>query len=176
MAGQNNGTDQVFFHAAGEVPDGSRIPAYISYDAAAALDFAQDHCSQDCPCGERYGDGSQLSGDCTHFLSHILYAGGWRISGSWGRRCPWACITWAPDLKELLDRGVSQIDNLQKVPVSQARAGDFGFLENDHGMHAVFLASAISGQSAAVYSHSTDRCGKVVTDDRFPSGSFYRIT
>lgn len=56
--------------------------AQVAYDRAGAMDYALNHCTEAdmyCPVGICYADNSTRcasGGDCAHFVSHCLYAGG----------------------------------------------------------------------------------------------------
>lgn len=137
-----------------------------------ALSFAHQYAKQDCPCGQDYAGPD--AGDCTHFLSHVLRAGGLAIQGS-RHMCPWQCITWAPDALAAFVDACGTFDNIRPVGPGVTRRGDFGFLR--HGevpWHAFVLGGPVHGNSAPVYSHSNYRDNEVVTAD-FQTAAFFRI-
>jgi hypothetical protein len=64
--------------------------AQVAYDRAGAVGYALSHCTEDqmyCPVGISYAENSircASGGDCAHFVSHCLYAGGLSNFGSIG--------------------------------------------------------------------------------------------
>ncbi|MEM3342212.1 MAG: amidase domain-containing protein, partial [Thermoplasmata archaeon] len=64
-----------------ELPEGDGDGKVQSYDRAAAVAYAQQYWNTNCDCGNNY---NPWGGDCCHFASHCLKAGGVVTSGGGG--------------------------------------------------------------------------------------------
>jgi hypothetical protein len=142
----------------------------LPFDMRAALKVACDHCSSDCPCGQRF------ESDCTHFLSHYLYGGGIKAAGGWNSSCDWGLQTWAPHLAAFMEELSNQYSNIQRHGYQNLDCGDIGFMLNTGGyvFHALILAGPAQYNGAPIYGHTHDRCGEWVSGD-FDNAVYYRF-
>ncbi len=169
----------------------------LPYDVDAALAYAKKWCKtgNDCKDGQIKPFWSRFQGygwsgtDCTHFVAHILDAGGITISGS-----PQCASGLTIRVSELLDWFVDAsktFSNVTEVGMSVApRAGDYCFQLNPDGTpkHIMLLAKNPRVQFrddtdevlAEVYGHQNNRCGDetVVIEKMVPnlSARYFRIT
>ena len=153
----------------------------LAFNERALFQFAADYCDQSVPIP---GDISYrgVGGDCSHFLAHMLAAGGLRITNAnFGRNCPLGLIHSNYEMQlAFLKMGPT---NAQPIYSTLATLrGDVAFLyTNGRGVpyHGMILAGPIfpeGGQNcAAVYCHTSDRCGeKLCSPNLVPP--FYRIS
>lgn len=142
----------------------------LPFDMRAALQVAREHCSSDCPCGQRF------ESDCTHFLSHYLHGGGIKAGGGWNSSCNWGLQTWAPHLAAFMEELSNQYSNIQRHGYQNLDGGDIGFMLNTGGyiFHALILAGPAQYNGANIYGHTNDRCGEWVSGD-FDNAVYYRF-
>lgn len=156
--------------------------ASAPYRPADAMAFARQFCAKPCPCGDDFSGPN--AGDCTHFIAHVLYAGGVTLNGGYLSRCKAGLTTWAPTLMEKMEKAAATYSNVYVVPPHALQAGDFGVFRNPQGQpwHALMLASGLAnplhpgGQYRALtLQHSGYRCGKDWVEADFLNGRWYRI-
>lgn len=147
----------------------------ISYDPAAAFEYAQQWChSDENECGAQY------DADCTHFMCHCLAAGGIRVSGpDAGSNCPAGLNIAVRFLVEAFEKMRVNCSNVLRIGFDEhTLRGDYGFLQNWlRPYHAFLLNDSVNanGRSAKIFGHTNPRCGAEVADDGFVNGTYYRI-
>jgi cell wall-associated NlpC family hydrolase len=131
-------------------------PRTLPFSNAAALAYARQYCNDgnDCPSGV-YGS------DCTHFISHILAAGGIVLDGP-THTCAKGLATAVVELHAAFINASEIYDNIHVYKNDQAKRGDFIFYLTNLGAaydHAMLLNGALQANGAPVFSHTHPHCG-----------------
>src|SRR5690242_20358461 len=145
-----------------------------------AFAYAQQFCGggNDCPSGQ-YNDDSNT--DCTHFMSHVLNAGGMAIPGTEISCAKGLCIR-VKELAAFFSDAATQFSNMSKLAGPQdARRGDLCFqqqtilgLNLGFKSHVMLLAGSPTANGAVIYGHENNRCGEMVTFD-VDNCVYYRV-
>jgi Putative amidase domain len=166
----------------------------LPIDWPAAIKYADKWCSggNDCPDGQfrppSLSDDFPFiafkNTDCTHFIGHILNAGGVKITGT-TTNCASGILKRAKDLVPWLEDADKKFDNVLKVEGwEKTRANDIaiemrveqGRSEPRHVMLLADKCSDLDGKAGAkVYGHTNERCGKEFVEFDIKSAVFYRI-
>lgn len=155
----------------------------LPYNSELAFAYAQKFCERgnDCPTGE-YNSlrnpitllGNPTSTDCTHFMAHVLHAGGPRIPGSSkGASCESGLVIRVVELRKWFHDAANRYENVRQVESwEEARRGDYCLLGS--GNHVVLLAGIPKAKGGPIYGHANNRCGESV---EFPItlSTFFRI-
>ena len=153
----------------------------LSYDSRKAFDYARQWCKggNDCTSGQ-YNDSSNT--DCTHFISHVLKAGGVIVKGTDRAKCNSGLCIRVKDLAIWFSVVPTRHQNVKRLSGwRDARKGDFCFqratilglnLTNKH--HIMLLADSPKENGANVFGHQNNRCGEFIEFD-VPNCVYYRI-
>jgi hypothetical protein len=148
----------------------------LEFDSSAAITFATNYCNSTCPCGKNY---DEEGGDCAHFVSHCLAAGGVGLTGSTAT-CPQGLFIRADELAAAFYNATQIYSNVSQLSGFQSTtAKDFGFLRSwIIKTHAFLLNGAVesTGTAAPIFGHSNNRCGERVEESRFADAVYYRIS
>lgn len=152
----------------------------LTYKAKDAFSYAEKWCTDgnDCPSGQFHDPNNT---DCTHFISHILKAGGVTAPGV-GAKCESGLCIRVKELAVWFSDATKQYSNVKKLKSwREAKRGDFCFqqatilgLNLGRKLHVMLLADAPKSNGAKVYGHEHNRCGEFVEFD-VDDCVFYRI-
>ena len=164
-----------FSSARANVPHVSMQEARLSFNYQGLLRYAVQYCDATNPCGASYmGRG----GDCSHFLAHMLSAGGLTIQNANPKRnCPSGLVHSNSEILSALKQlgpGLAQpIYNL-----GDAQRGDIAFLYKG-GVggphHGMILAGKVVNNCAEVYCHTDNRCAEKLCSSELV-GPIFRIS
>jgi hypothetical protein len=145
----------------------------LSFSNANARAYAQQYCSDgnDCPSGV-------YDSDCTHFISHILAAGGIVLDGP-THTCAKGLATAVVELHAAFINASEIYDNIRFYKNDQAQPGDFFFYLTNLGApydHAMLLNGPLQANSAPIFSHTHAHCGDTSGSFDPTKCVFYRIT
>lgn len=166
----------------------------LPYDALRALAYATDWChgGNACPTGQigtASGAEPPLKGtDCTHFMCHVLSAGGITVPGpSEDTRCSFGLMLRVNDLERWLASAAELFGNVAVLKGWQdAQAGDIGFQPKslaaelwtlgigDYG-HVVMLAGPLTKSGGRIFGHQHNRCNEEAPFVNIENWRFYRI-
>jgi hypothetical protein len=156
--------------------DNEKLP----FKSADAFAYAEKWCGagNDCPAGQ-YNDRNNT--DCTHFISHVLKAGGVSVTGSEAKCDSGLCIR-VRELAVWFSNGTAKYSNVKKLNGwRDAKRGDFCFLQATlfglnlgQKYHVMLLAEASRANGAKVYGHENNRCGEFTEFD-VDDCVYYRI-
>lgn len=153
----------------------------LPYDSAKAFAYAARFCAggNDCPTGE-YGSINSLgtfisnptSTDCTHFMSHVLNAGGVKVEST-AASCANGLAIRVRELRSWFVGATDAYENVNKVASWQeAKRGDYCFLGDTD--HVVLLADSPRQDGGKIYGHTNNRCGEPVKIN-LPICTIFRI-
>ena len=157
----------------------------VFYDSVKAKEYAIKWCSagNECSSGKGGQFDDEINSDCTHFMAHILDAGGVTVAGSPEASCAKGLSIRVIDLGKWFADAAEKNVNVRKLPDWQsAKAGDFCFLEHFRWRefsiaksHAMLLSAPVTTNGAKVYSHSNQHCGEDYAYFNPAEAVFYRI-
>ena len=148
----------------------------LRFSNAKAKAFATEFCLESkkngCPDGIY-----EERGDCTHFISHVLAAGGVVLDGPI-HTCRKGFATVVVELHSAFINASEIYSNVRVRKSNLAEPGDYVFiLENlsARNDHAMLLNGPITGNGANVFGHTNQRCNERATFD--PAKCvFYKIS
>ena len=129
----------------------------LSYDAAKAVSYARQYCSNYNP---KYANYAKDGGDCANFVSQCLKAGGMDLSTcsvSW--RDSHGCLPRVRDLKSCLQQKGWRHSTSR--PASFKGGYPIFSTQYEHAM----IATGISGGSVIFCGHTNDRCDSYISDN-----------
>jgi hypothetical protein len=152
----------------------------LRYDANKAFEYAKKWCNEgnDCPSGQ-YLDANNT--DCTHFMSHVLKAGGVIVKGTDARCKSDLCIR-VKELGVWFSNATQKYSNVKKLGGwKDGKKGDICFqqatflgLNLGRKLHVMLLNDQPKANGAAVYAHQHNRCGDFIEFDTADC-VYYRI-
>ncbi len=152
----------------------------LPYKSAGAFAYAEKWCKEgnDCPSGQ-YLDPNNT--DCTHFMSHVLKAGGVTVPGV-GAKCDRGLCIRVRELAVWFSDGTKKYSNIKKLKSwREAKRGDFCFLQSTilglnlgRKYHVMLLADSPKSTGAKVCGHQHNRCGEFTEFD-VDDCVYYRI-
>lgn len=159
----------------------------VFYDSVAALQYAKDWCrgGNACTSGTNGQFKTDNNTDCTHFMAHVLAAGGVEVPGI-GAKCDKKLVVRVAELGKWLEDATKTYANVKKVADwQQTKAGDLAFATGFtfHGwdlsvngyQHAMLLVETAKADGALVYAHSTNKCGEATGKFAGKDGTYFRI-
>jgi hypothetical protein len=160
----------------------------LFYDPVAALAYAKKWCEggNACKSGKDGQFQSDNDTDCTHFMAHVLHAGGVKVPGV-GASCKTGLTIRAVELGEWFEKASKTYANVRVISGWRlTQAGDFAFAKDfvfrpwqmrvgENYRHAMMLAAPATEESAEVYSHTANKCGLPTAHFDTGKGVFYRI-
>jgi hypothetical protein len=157
----------------------------INYDSEKAIEYAKQWCKDgnNCPDGQfQQPDGT----DCTHFISHVLKAGGADPSGP-DQKCSSNLIIRVNDLDFWFKSASELFGNVETIKDwKSAQPGDFVFqrkaiydpnyyLRPGDKSHVMMLAGTPTSTGAIVYGHQKNRCANEFVEFDVTDCNYYRI-
>jgi hypothetical protein len=152
----------------------------LKFDSKAAIGYAAKWCKDgnDCTSGQYKDDNNT---DCTHFMAHVLKAGGVLIPGDEVSCDAKLCIR-VKEMAKWFSEATSKYRNVIRVKSwREARRGDLCFLQATilglnlgRKYHVVVLADVPKSNGANIYGHEKNRCGEFVEFDTTDC-VYYRI-
>jgi hypothetical protein len=141
----------------------------LPYNSEKAFAYAAKFCSagNECTTGEYNSFSNPItllanptSTDCTHFMSHVLQAGGVTVKGS-KASCESGLAIRVVELKTWFRQAAKKYSNVREIASwEDAQKGDYCFLGDVD--HVVLLASQPKSDRAGIYAHANNRCGDEV--------------
>ncbi len=140
----------------------------LQYNHKKALDYAKMWCFEGNDCSSKqYRDANNT--DCTHFISHILKAGGVIVPGIQEAQCNSGLCIRVKDLAIWFSNATTKYSNVKKIENwKQAKMGDFCFQKTVFAgisfskHHSVLLADIPKPNGANIFGHQSNRCGEFV--------------
>jgi len=129
----------------------------LSYNAAAAVNYARKYCSNYNPAYYNYANDG---GDCANFVSQCLKAGGMNLgtcSVSWLDN--YGSLPRVRDVKSCLQQ--KGWKHSYSRPASFKAGYPIFSTQYDHAM----IATGISGNSVIYCGHTTDRCDATISSN-----------
>jgi hypothetical protein len=140
----------------------------LPYKSTNAFAYAKRWCGGGNDCrSSQYKDPNNF--DCTHFMSHVLNAGGVKVIGS-GAHCESNLCIRVKELADWFSSASAKYTNVRKLEGWQdARRGDFCFLQAtirgqnlSRPYHVMLLTAAPKANGAKVFAHENNHCDEFV--------------
>lgn len=163
--------------------------AHLLYNPEKALAYAAQFCGggNQCPDGQLSPPAisddfpwiALHNTDCTHFIAHVLAAGGIKFTSS-SKSCASGVIIRAKELLPILESNAATPYVRKLSTWTEASRGDIAIqweLDNDIPVarHVMMISGAVNATGAQVFAHSNNRCGDVFVAFDTSKCWFFRI-